>query len=76
LRDRLACAGASRVRHAFSLNACIDAYSHLYDLMLAQPRLPADEIARRYRAARPSMSVDAMPGPLSMESGLDEACRA
>lgn len=76
LRDRLASAGASHVRDAFSLEACIDAYAHLYDLMLEQPSLPADEIARRYRAARPSMSGDAMPASPSMESELDEACRA
>jgi hypothetical protein len=63
LRNRLASAGASRVRNAFSLNACIDAYAHLYDLMLEQPSLPSDEIVRRYRAARPSMSGDAMPAP-------------
>jgi glycosyltransferase involved in cell wall biosynthesis len=76
LRNRLASAGANRVRNMFSLNACVDAYAHLYDLMLEQPSLPADEIARRYRAARPSMQGDAMPASPSMESGLDEACRA
>jgi glycosyltransferase involved in cell wall biosynthesis len=76
LRNRLASAGARRVRDAFSLNACVDAYSHLYDLMLEQPALPPDEIARRYRMARPSTSGNAMPAPLSTKGGLDEACRA
>jgi glycosyltransferase involved in cell wall biosynthesis len=76
LRKSLASAGASRVRNGFSLGACIDAYAHLYDLMLEQPSLPADEIARRYRGARPSMSGDAMPAPLSIEGGLDETCGA
>src|SRR5262249_31639220 len=74
LRKRLASAGAIRVRDAFSLEAWIDAYSRLYDLMLEQPSLPAHEIARRYRAARPSLSGHALPAPLSIESGSDEAC--
>ncbi len=56
LRRSLASAGASRARDGFSLDACIDAYAHLYDLMLEQPSLPADEIARRYQAGQPSMS--------------------
>jgi glycosyltransferase involved in cell wall biosynthesis len=76
LRASLASAGASRARDWFSLDACIDAYAHLYDLMLEQPSLPADEIARRYRAARRSISGDAMPSPLSIEAGLDETCGA
>jgi glycosyltransferase involved in cell wall biosynthesis len=74
LRASLASAGASRARSAFSLDACIDAYAHLYDLMLEQPSLPADEIAERYRAARPSMSRDAMSARLSIEAGRNLPC--
>jgi hypothetical protein len=44
------------VRNTFSLNACVDAYAHLYDLMLEQPALSANEIARRYRAGRGPVS--------------------
>jgi glycosyltransferase involved in cell wall biosynthesis len=75
-RNRLASAGACRVRNSFSLNACVDAYAHLYDLMLEEPSLPADEIARRYRAARGSMSEDCVPTSLSIETRLNQACRA
>ena len=56
MRKTLARAAGSRVRTAFSLQSCVDAYKHLYDLMLEQPLLSADEITRRYRAARPAMS--------------------
>jgi glycosyltransferase involved in cell wall biosynthesis len=56
LRRSLASAGASRARDGFSLDACIDAYAHLYDLMLELPSLPTDEIARRYQAGQPSIS--------------------
>jgi glycosyltransferase involved in cell wall biosynthesis len=75
LRNRLASAGASRVGDAFSLEACIDAYADLYDLMLEQSPLPADEIARRYRAARPGMSEGSISASLPIEARLDGILR-
>ena len=68
LRSRLASAGASHVRSSFSLDACIDSYAYLYDLMLEQPSLPTDEISRAFRAARTSMAGDAVQAPPSISS--------
>jgi glycosyltransferase involved in cell wall biosynthesis len=70
VRETLGSAAARRVRTAFSLQACIDAYTHLYDLMLKRPPLPAHEIAKRYRAARPAMTMGSMSEPLPIEAGL------
>jgi glycosyltransferase involved in cell wall biosynthesis len=72
LRERLASEGASRVRKGFTLDACVDAYANLYDLMLAQPPLPADEIARRYRSSRPASSSASLSEPAYVEAELDE----
>ena len=71
LREKLARAGAGRVRDGFSLNACVDAYAHLYGLMLQQPFLPAEEIARRYRLARPAIARGAVSMPLIYPSRPD-----
>jgi glycosyltransferase involved in cell wall biosynthesis len=72
LRRSLASAGASRARGGFSLDACVDAYAHLYDLMLAQPPLPAAEIARRYRSSRSASSRASLSEPIPVEAKLDK----
>ncbi|KRR18506.1 hypothetical protein CQ13_34870 [Bradyrhizobium retamae] len=68
LTERLASGGATRVRNRFTLDACVDAYARLYDLMLAEPPLPAEEIARRYRSSWPVRSRTSLSESVHVEA--------
>lgn len=48
LRSRLGQNAALRIRQSFSLDACVNAYLRLYELMLCRPQLPSTDIVRQF----------------------------
>lgn len=48
LRWRLGQNAALRIRQSFSLDACVNAYLRLYELMLCRPHLPSTDIVRQF----------------------------
>lgn len=62
LRARLGARAAARVRDAFSLAACVEAYHRLYALMLRRPYLSGEDIAEIYR-------TETRSGPVGVAEG-------
>jgi glycosyltransferase involved in cell wall biosynthesis len=61
LRLRLGRAAKARVHNTFSLQACIDGYRHLYELMLRQPRLSGADITRHFQRTAFTSSQNVAP---------------
>jgi glycosyltransferase involved in cell wall biosynthesis len=49
LRLRLGKAATARVHNTFSLQACVDGYRQLYELMMRQPHLSSADITRQFQ---------------------------
>jgi glycosyltransferase involved in cell wall biosynthesis len=61
LRLRLGRAAKARVHNTFSLQACVDSYRHLYELMLRQPRLSGADITRQFQRTAFTSSQNVVP---------------